>query len=243
MKTEHLRASSSRSRRAIDHHSQAFGESMTGVPGQRRSLPQRSRRLLLPGHVASWSSSTNTGQARQHDRALDAGSAEANKVTLKMLANQNLGYPDYEDRPTWLAAFTQIVSHLDIRRANEVASARPYNSLGRNWTYSHTNFMILGEILSRIGTNRWTYSCAKGLGPMGLKNTTASQTFRDPEPVLHAFDSERRAASKIPSDIAFYGNQHSEPAMGDADRSEQTQLWMPWHDRGQGRHRCTVVEV
>jgi CubicO group peptidase (beta-lactamase class C family) len=39
---------------------------------------------------------------------------------------------------------------------------------------------------------------------MGLKNTTASQTSEIPSPVLHAFDSERRTALKIPSDVAFY---------------------------------------
>ena len=39
---------------------------------------------------------------------------------------------------------------------------------------------------------------------MGLKNTTASQTSEMPGPVLHAFDSERRAVLKIPADIGFY---------------------------------------
>ena len=30
---------------------------------------------------------------------------EANKVTLKMLANQTSGYPDFETDPAWTAAF------------------------------------------------------------------------------------------------------------------------------------------
>jgi CubicO group peptidase (beta-lactamase class C family) len=38
---------------------------------------------------------------------------------------------------------------------------------------------------------------------MGLKNTTASQTSEMPGPILHAFDSERRSALKIPADAAF----------------------------------------
>jgi CubicO group peptidase (beta-lactamase class C family) len=44
----------------------------------------------------------------------------------------------------------------------------------------------------------------KVLDPMGLKNTTATQTSEMPSEVLHAYDSERRAALKIPADIPFY---------------------------------------
>ena len=65
--------------------------------------------------------------------------------------------------------------------------------------------MILGEILSKIGKKPLdTLLREKVLGPMGLKNTTASQTSEIPSPVLHAFDSERRGTLKIPSDIGFY---------------------------------------
>jgi len=76
---------------------------------------------------------------------------------------------------------------------------------GTNWSYAHTNFMILGEILSKIGGKPLDALLReKVLVPMGLKNTTASQTSEIPSPVLHAFDSERRTALKIPSNIPFY---------------------------------------
>jgi len=65
--------------------------------------------------------------------------------------------------------------------------------------------MILGEILSKIGGKPLDALLReKVLVPMGLKNTAASQTSEMPSPILHAFDSERRAALKIPSDVAFY---------------------------------------
>ena len=65
--------------------------------------------------------------------------------------------------------------------------------------------MILGEILSKIGNKPLDVLLReKVLDPMGLKNTTASQTSEIPSPVLHAFDSERRAALKIPANIPFY---------------------------------------
>src|SRR5437773_9062115 len=65
--------------------------------------------------------------------------------------------------------------------------------------------MILGEILSKIGKKPLDALLReKVLVPMGLKNTTASQTSEIPSPVLHAYDSERRTALKIPTDVAFY---------------------------------------
>jgi CubicO group peptidase (beta-lactamase class C family) len=37
---------------------------------------------------------------------------EANKVTLKMLANQTSGYPDFETDPAWLAAWSANPFHI-----------------------------------------------------------------------------------------------------------------------------------
>src|ERR1700676_3508965 len=42
------------------------------------------------------------------------------------------------------------------------------------------------------------------LGPLGLKNTANSFSPEIPQPVLHAFSSERRQFLKIPSDTPFY---------------------------------------
>src|SRR5437879_11818057 len=65
--------------------------------------------------------------------------------------------------------------------------------------------MLLGEILSKIGNKPLDVLLReKVLDPMGLKNTTASQTSEIPSPVLHAFDSERRSELKIPANIPFF---------------------------------------
>jgi CubicO group peptidase (beta-lactamase class C family) len=132
---------------------------------------------------------------------------EANKVTLKMLANQTSGYPDYETDPKWLTAFIADPFHIwTFEERMKYAFSRPVQfAPGTNWSYSHTNFMILGEILSKIGKKPLdTLLREKVLDPMGLKNTVASQTSEIPSPVLHAFDSERRTALKIPANIPFY---------------------------------------
>jgi CubicO group peptidase (beta-lactamase class C family) len=132
---------------------------------------------------------------------------EANKVTLKMLANQTSGYPDFETDPKWLAAWNADPFHIwTFDERLKYAFSRPVQfAPGTNWSYAHTNFMILGEILSKIGGKPLdTLLREKVLDPMGLKNTTASQTSEIPIPVLHAFDSERRGALKIPPNVPFY---------------------------------------
>src|SRR5437667_1903953 len=186
---------------------QAFGESMTGVPA--------TTAMHFPnGAVAfAYLGTLLIEFVDQHKVKLDdtierwmPTLPEANKVTLKMLANQTSGYPDFETDPKWLAAWTADPFHIwTFEERIKYAFERPVQfAPGTNWSYAHTNFMILGEILSKIGGKPLDALLReKVLGPMGLKNTTASQTSEIPSPVLHAFDSERRTALKIPSNIAF----------------------------------------
>ncbi|MBO0696458.1 MAG: beta-lactamase family protein [Verrucomicrobia bacterium] len=187
--------------------SQAFGESMTGVPAT-------TAMHFRNGAVAfSYLGTLLLQFVDQHKVKLDdtierwmPTLPEANKVTLKMLANQTSGYPDFETDPKFVAAFDRDPFHIfTFEERLKIAFSRPMMfEPGTNWSYSHTNFMVLGEILSKIGGKPLDVLLReKVLGPMGLKNTTATQTSEIPSPVLHAFDSERRAALKIPADVAF----------------------------------------
>src|SRR6266576_4791260 len=209
MKNEHLRAvivKVTQGDKVII--SQAFGESMSGVPA--------TTAMHFPnGAVAFAYVSTLLMQfVDEHKVKLDdtierwmPTLPEANKVTLKMLANQTAGYPDFETDPAWLAAFSANPFHIwTFEERVKYAFGRPVQfAPGTNWSYAHTNFMILGEILSKIGNKPLdTLLREKVLVPMGLKNTTASQTSEIPSPVLHAFDSERRGTLKIPANVSFY---------------------------------------
>jgi CubicO group peptidase (beta-lactamase class C family) len=132
---------------------------------------------------------------------------EANQVTLKMLANQTTGYPDYEADPAWEAAFNANPFHIwTYRQRLAFAFDRPVLfAPGKNWSYAHTNFMILGRILSIIGKKPLaTLLRRKVLEPMGLTSTVSSQTAAIPSPVLHSFSSEREVALKIPPTVTFY---------------------------------------
>jgi CubicO group peptidase (beta-lactamase class C family) len=209
MKTEHLRAvivKVTQGDKVVT--SQAFGESMTGVPA---TTPMH----FPNGAVAfAYLGTLLMEFVDEHKVNLDdtidrwmPKLPEANKVTLKMLANQTSGYPDFETDPKWLAAWSADPFHIwTFDERLKYAFSRPVQfAPGTNWSYAHTNFMILGEILSKIGGKPLdTLLREKVLDPIGLKNTTASQTSEIPIPVLHAFDSERRGALKIPPNVPFY---------------------------------------
>jgi CubicO group peptidase (beta-lactamase class C family) len=132
---------------------------------------------------------------------------EADKVTLKMLANQTSGYPDFETDATWEAAWSADPFHIwTFQERLRYAFARAQQfAPGTNWSYAHTNFMILGEVLAKIGGKPLEQLLReKVLGPMGLTGTVASVTSVVPDPVLHIFESERRGALGIPPTTAFY---------------------------------------
>ena len=131
----------------------------------------------------------------------------AKRVSVKMLANQTSGYPDYVTDPKFITRFYQDPFHLFTvpQRLAIAFSRRVSFPPGTNWGYAHTNMMILGEILGKAGHKPLaTLLRQKVLNPLGLSNTVASETATIPTPVLHAFSSERRQALGIPATTPFY---------------------------------------
>jgi CubicO group peptidase (beta-lactamase class C family) len=187
---------------------QAFGTSMDGVPAT-------TAMHFRNGAVAfEYVSTLLLEYVDEHKVTLDEtidhwlpGLPESHQVTLKMLANQTSGYPDFETDPTWNAQFNsnpfQIFSYQE--RLQDAFNRPLQFAPGTNWSYSHTNFMILGKILSMIGKAPLaTLLQRKVLAPMGLTQTTASRTSAIPSPVLHSFSSERRVALGVPAGTSFY---------------------------------------
>ena len=135
------------------------------------------------------------------------GLPNADRVTLKMLANQTSGYPDYERDTDWVRAFEQNpFREWTYKERVKIAFSKPVLfEPGTNWSYSHTNFMLLGRILAKVGgAPLATLLKREVLKPMGLKSTVANQSSEIPAPVLHAFSSERRGYLGLPATTRFY---------------------------------------
>ena len=186
----------------------AFGTSMTGVPAttamhfRNGSVAFSYLTTLLMKFVDEHKISLNDKVARWLPTL-----PEAKLVTVKMLANMTSGYPDYVSDPKFIAEFYQNPFHeftnaeLLAIAFSQPVSFRP----GTNWGYAHTNMVILGQILQMTGGKPLATLLRQNvLGPLGLTNTVASSTAAIPNPVLHAFSSERRDALGIPPATPFY---------------------------------------
>lgn len=206
---------------------QAFGDSMNGVPAT-------TAMNFRNGAVAfAYIGTLLMEYVDQHKITLDEtidhwllNLPEANKVTLKMLANQTSGYPDFETDPGWTAAFNTDPFHtFTYKERVDYAFDRPMQfAPGANWSYAHTNFMILGKVLSMIGKAPLDVLLKKNvIDPMGLTQTAAYNTSYIPEPVLHSFSSERRVQIGIPPHGAFYEEStFFNPAWGTPDGAAET---------------------
>ena len=132
---------------------------------------------------------------------------DADRVTLRMLANMTAGYPDYVQNPKlsqelYADPFRQWTPQELI--ALGLSTPRVF-APGTNWDYSHTDYVILGQALEKIAGQPLDAALREQvLGPMGLRNTVAWSTAEISEPVLHAFSSERRQSLGIPAGTRFY---------------------------------------
>jgi CubicO group peptidase (beta-lactamase class C family) len=118
------------------------------------------------------------------------------------------GYVDFEQTPELTAAnYADPFQQWTPQELLAFAVNQPlWYPPGTNWNYAHTNYVILGLALEKItGQPLDQLLQDKVLDPLGLANTSANDgTPVIPEPVLHAFTSERRQALKVPADIPFY---------------------------------------
>ncbi|MDP7704201.1 serine hydrolase domain-containing protein [Mycobacterium sp. TY815] len=132
----------------------------------------------------------------------------ADRVTLGQLAQMTSGYPDYVigndafNTALYANPFRQWTT-ADILA--QISSRPLLYEPGTNWNYSHTNYVLLGMALEKAtGHDMPSLLQSKVLGPLGLTETANSDTPAIPDPVLHAFSSERRESLKIPAGVPFY---------------------------------------
>ena len=131
----------------------------------------------------------------------------AHEVTVRMLMDMTSGYADYVEDEGFLDALKDDPFRSwspEELIAIGMAGTRHF-APGTNWAYAHTNYVILGRVLeAATGRPMVELLQERVLDPLGLENTIDPGTPAIPEPVLHAFSSERRAYLGIPSGRRFY---------------------------------------
>ncbi|MGX1306834.1 D-alanyl-D-alanine carboxypeptidase [Amorphus suaedae] len=117
---------------------------------------------------------------------------KADEITLHMLITSTSGYADYVNLdylPLYEDPFRQFTPDELIA----IAFGRDMVcDPGTCFAYAHTNFVILGEVMSKVAGKPLEELIARYvLEPLDLHNTRSEHTAVIQEPVLHAFTSER----------------------------------------------------
>ncbi|ATQ30878.1 D-alanyl-D-alanine carboxypeptidase [Rhodococcus ruber] len=186
----------------------AYGESTTGVPAT-TDMHFRNGAVAISYVATLLLQLVDEGTVRLDDTVSTwlPDIPHSDRVTLGQLAQMTSGYADYVQNPELSdAIYWDPFRNWTPEELLAFGTSQPlFYEPGTNWNYAHTNYVILGMALERI-TGRPVAELLqeKVLDPLGLDGTTPSQTPAIPEPVLHAFSSERRQALGIPVATPFY---------------------------------------
>jgi D-alanyl-D-alanine carboxypeptidase len=173
----------------------AMGESMTGVPAT-EEMHFRNGAVAISYLGTVLLQLVDEGKVALDD-TIDEWLPDAlasEKVTLRMLANCTSGYPDYVTQKSFNDALYKdpFRAWTTEEQLSYVAGKPLLYEPGTNWSYAHTNFVILGEALSAITGQPVDELIRKRIvEPLGMRGTQSHQTAVIPEPVLHAYTKER----------------------------------------------------
>ena len=189
-------------------YTSAMGESMTGVPAT-PDMKVRNGFVAYMYETTMLMEFVDQGKISLNDKLSKylPDLPRANDVTIKMLANSTSGYADF----VYQKALTNGIYTNPFRQWTgaeliQIGISAPEDfAPGTNWAYSHTNYLILGSVLAKVGGKPMDQLMEQYIfKPMGLTHTTSSDTPNIPGPVLHTYSSERRVDLDIPAKIPFY---------------------------------------
>jgi CubicO group peptidase (beta-lactamase class C family) len=186
----------------------AFGESMTGVPAT-VDMHFRNGAVAISLVATLVLMLVDEGIVALDD-TIDQwlpDLPDASTVTIRMLLNMTAGYRDYVqstelNTELYLDPFHQFTYEELLGYSFD--QPRLFEP-GTNWEYAHTQYLMLGKLIeAATGATVEGLMQEKVLTPLGLTETQNFTTPEIPEPVLHAFTSERRPVLNIPDDTPFY---------------------------------------
>ena len=118
----------------------------------------------------------------------------AEDIAVRVLASSTSGYADYVKVPEFFDAF-----HADVfatwrpDQLIEIGTRQPMLfEPGTQWAFSDTNFVILGEIIRKVGGTSVAKQITRSiLDPLHLRDTAMTTSAVTPAPVLHSYSDER----------------------------------------------------
>ena len=209
----------------------AYGSSMIGVPAT-TNMHFRNGAVAISYMSTLLLRLVDQGKVKLDDKVSKwlPNLRDADRVTLRMLAGMTAGYHDYVIGPKLIEMlysnpFGEITTQDQLRLAlDEPQQFAP----GANWSYSHTDYVILGLALEKITKLPLRVALSRQvLRPLGLHGTVASQTAAIPSPVLHAFSPERKS---------FLGIARATPF------DEESTFWNPSWTLARGSVETTNID-
>ena len=125
----------------------------------------------------------------------DSGLPGADEVTLRMLVQNTSGYADYVRTDAFVDKFlADPFAAWTPQELIDIGMATPPSyPPGTAWSYAHTNYVILGEALEKIGGHDLGALLTDHIfRPLGLADTAPALTPDVPAPVLRSYSTERR---------------------------------------------------
>lgn len=120
----------------------------------------------------------------------------ADLATVRMLAASSTGFGDYVTARSFMQEMYSDVhrnwtAEQLIRRSLPPYQTPEFASPGKNWAYSHTNFVMLGAILERVAGKPYAALLQERiLDPLVLRDTRLQFDANPHLPVLHTLDDE-----------------------------------------------------
>lgn len=208
----------------------AMGDSMFGVPVT-TDMQFRNGAMAFSYDATILLKMAEQGKVRLDDTVSKwfPGIPNASTVTLKELASMTSGYADYVYQPALLNTInTDAFTHWTDAQLKQIGLSAPIQfDPGTNFGYSHTNYILLPEILARVAGEPIQQVMQDYIfTPLHLTNTHTLTTPAMPAPVMHAYSAERRAAlgpSSPYEDATFW-----DPSWTTAEGTVQSQNICDW---------------
>lgn len=186
---------------------EAWGESTAGVPAT-TDMHFRNGAVSIPQVSTVLLQLVDEGEVELDDPLSDwlPDVPNADRVTLGQLAQMTSGYADYVQDASFLEAFNRDpFRQWEPEELYAYGTAKPlFFEPGTNWAYAHTNYVLLSLALEEItGEPLADVIQQRVLDPLGMTQTQDPGTPEIQQPVLHAFDSERREYLQIPEGIPY----------------------------------------